>query len=136
VSATITPLRRGEPFNLLVVDADAVTRCLVCDELRGEGYRVLEASSGADAVSVLRSMPVHLVLVDLSLPGPVDGLATARFATDLRPRPKVILASIGPPDGTADLEEIGPRVSKPYSVPDVIEAVRRSLDPMAPGDGT
>ena len=54
---------------------------------------MLEASSVADAVAILGTVPVHLVFVDLHVPGPRDGLRVARFAQDLHLPPRIILTS-------------------------------------------
>ena len=67
MSATITPLHPRAKPTLLVADRDPVARCLVCDRLREEGYRVLEAHSPDAAMAILTSLPVHLLLVDAAL---------------------------------------------------------------------
>jgi CheY-like chemotaxis protein len=116
--------------NLLVVEDDADTRCRVADALRAEGFKVLEASSGEDALEVLQAMPVHLVFAEIHLPGPVGGLAVARLALTCPLPPKIILTG----DATAeaaipDLDGFGPFIPKPYSAADVVDIVRRALDP-------
>ena len=130
MTATITPLRSSGPLTLLVIDDDAVTRCILCDALRGAGYKVLEASSGADALTILAKMPVHLVLLDPFLCGSIDSGAVAREAAALRPPPKVILAA--PPGGgspeTADLPGTDLAAAQPYAVPTILAIVRQALD--------
>lgn len=128
-AAKVVALYPAGRFSLLVVEDDAVTRFRVSDALRAEGFKVLEASSGEDAVAVLEAMPVHLVFADINLPGGVSGLDVARFAKTRNPQPKIILTADAPPSDIPDLNEIGPFIPKPYSAADVAERVRRSLDP-------
>ncbi len=132
MTATITPLRPAAPLALLVVDDDAVMRCVLCDGLRCAGYKVFEASSGADALTIMGEMPVHLVLLDPSLEGAVDGRIVARAAA-LRPAPKVILASsTGDPSRTTDVPGGDLVVAKPYAVPRILELVRQVFDAQGP----
>lgn len=61
---------------ILVCDDDAdIVRALRI-YLTGEGYEVLTASDGAEAVDVVRSAPVQLVLLDVMMPG-LDGIGAA-----------------------------------------------------------
>jgi CheY-like chemotaxis protein len=129
-AASVTRLRRSQPLNLLVVEDDVITRCVICDELRALNFRVLEASSGEDALAVLKTLPVHLLFVDLHMPGSVDGVGVARYAHGLRPSPRIILTSgkIGPGE-IAGLDAFGPFLRKPYPVSQAVDLIRRSLDP-------
>src|ERR671932_1456019 len=69
---------QSRPPAVLVVDDEPLVRNLVADVLRDEGYRVLEARNGRDAVRVVNQQlePSEypcLVLLDLMLPE-MDGL--------------------------------------------------------------
>lgn len=134
-AAKVTPLRRATP-SLLVVEDDAVTRCLICDQLRLEGFKVLEASSAEDAIAILQTVPIHLLLVDVSMIGERNGPDVAGFAKTCRPVPKILLtADETDADDTETLREFGPLIRKPYVISQVVEVVQRSLDPTM-GDGT
>jgi len=63
----------AEPSILVVDDQFTVRACLV-QLLRGQGYRVLDASDGIEALAILRSQPVHLILADIMMPR-MDGYA-------------------------------------------------------------
>jgi DNA-binding response OmpR family regulator len=65
-----------EPRILLVEDDERIRQALGL-ALADEGCEVLEAQSGEDALELLASATVDLVLLDLMLPG-VDGLAVCR----------------------------------------------------------
>ncbi|HQR25630.1 MAG TPA: response regulator transcription factor [Nocardioides sp.] len=62
---------------VLVVDDEAPIRSILAAYLRGEGYAVVEASTGAQALAALAVEPPQLVLLDIGLPD-VDGLEVLR----------------------------------------------------------
>ena len=63
--------------HILVVEDDPFVREVLEIYLRGEGYRVTLAHDGNEMRSVLSNDPVHLVIMDLRLPGE-DGFALTR----------------------------------------------------------
>src|SRR6202049_734199 len=68
--------------------------------LSGEGYEVLETPSGADAVARVKEGEPDVALVDLMMPGELDGMATLGRLRDVAPDLPVIMMSGGP--GLAD----------------------------------
>ena len=58
---------------ILVVDDDKNLRRLYRAELEAEGYRVLLASDGAQALTVVREEHPDIVIMDIRMPG-MDGL--------------------------------------------------------------
>ncbi len=62
---------------VLVVEDDRFLQDNVRKLLEGEGYTVLIANSGEDALSLLERDPAELVVLDIGLPG-IDGLTTCR----------------------------------------------------------
>jgi HAMP domain-containing protein/CheY-like chemotaxis protein/signal transduction histidine kinase len=54
--------------NLLIVEDDAQARASLRDLLQGDDVTVSEASTGAEAVALLKSQPVDCMLLDLGLP--------------------------------------------------------------------
>ncbi|MBI4466893.1 MAG: response regulator [Acidobacteria bacterium] len=62
---------------VLVVDDDAESRRLAVRLLEEIGWRAVEASDGRAAVELAGRVPLDLVLLDLRLPGEVDGLRAA-----------------------------------------------------------
>ncbi|MDU0204848.1 response regulator transcription factor [Paenibacillus sp. MAH-36] len=58
---------------VLVVDDDAEIREVIHVYLRNEGYQVLEASDGLEALNVLKSNEVHLIILDVMMPR-MDGI--------------------------------------------------------------
>lgn len=56
--------------SILVVDDDPEMRALLLDVLRNEGYDVVEAKDGTEAVLALRARRFDLILMDKNMPGP------------------------------------------------------------------
>ncbi len=62
---------------ILVVDDEANIADLVDMYLRKEGFRVLKAGTGEDALAAAKREPPRLVVLDVGLPG-IDGLEVCR----------------------------------------------------------
>ncbi|MBO0810971.1 MAG: response regulator transcription factor [Microlunatus sp.] len=71
--------------NILLIEDDARVRRALRLALEDEGYRVAEASDGADGLSRLYSCPPDVVLLDLMLPD-MDGFGVCR---DMRRQSRV-----------------------------------------------
>ena len=84
----------ASPFSILLVDDVRAVRRAVSPFLEFEGYHVLEAEDGLEALTLLDDEPVDLVLLDISMPG-MDGFEVLtqlrqRFAPETLP---VIIAT-------------------------------------------
>src|SRR4051812_46914271 len=110
-AASVTVLPRRTPPTILVVEDDARLRCLVSDELRGMGFRVLEAGSAQETLTVVDAVRVDLLFIALDLPGAQSGLETAHLAGARQKPMRIIVASS---DGGIDPGGLGPLVRKPY----------------------
>jgi two-component system, response regulator, stage 0 sporulation protein F len=58
---------------ILVVDDDEAIRTLLQEELEDEGYKVLIATNARDALKMVASEALDLVVLDVRMPG-MDGL--------------------------------------------------------------
>jgi CheY-like chemotaxis protein len=63
---------------VLIIDDDADVRWALGAILDFEGYHVLEAVSGQEGVDLVRAHQPDLVLMDLEMPGLMDGYAAAK----------------------------------------------------------
>ena len=75
---------------ILVTDDEQDIRSLYERELLAEGYRVLLAKNGDEALKIVRSEPVDLVVLDIRMAGK-DGLETLREILSEKRHTNVIL---------------------------------------------
>ena len=127
-AASVTTFPRRMPPTILVVEDNVLTRPAISDELRAHGFKVLEASSAGEAITVLDTMRVDLLFVDIHLPGAHDGLDVARHVHTSGMITRVILTS-GVSDASTipGLDALGPFIRKPYLISRVIGLVGESL---------
>jgi two-component system, cell cycle sensor histidine kinase and response regulator CckA len=116
---------------ILVVDDDPWVRGLTRDVLAGEGYRMLEAEDGQDAIRVAAEHPgpIHLLLTDVVMPG-MNGCELAAGLVPLLPGLKVMFMSAYDRDSlvTSGLNPIGPVITKPFTTEYLCRRVRMLLD--------
>jgi DNA-binding response OmpR family regulator len=80
---------------LLIVEDDPNLRLLYEEEFREEGYHVLTAASGEEALEIARRSKVAGVVLDIRLGG-MDGLEVMRRLLDVSPDTVVVLNSAYP----------------------------------------
>jgi DNA-binding NtrC family response regulator len=76
--------------SILVVDDDPEMRALLYDVLRNEGYEVVEAKDGTEAVLALRSRAFDVIVMDKNMPGP-SGLDLLPGFRRVAPHSQVIM---------------------------------------------
>jgi CheY-like chemotaxis protein len=116
---------------VLVVEDDDRVRRLTARRLTDLGYRVLEASHGAEALTVLGGTPdVEIVFSDLVMPGGMSGLDLARLVRERHPEVRMILTS-GYSAGLmnqTDLAQLDLQVlRKPYRQAELARVFRAAL---------
>ena len=77
---------------ILVVDDDDSIRRLIELELKDDGYEVLTAANAQDALKLVQTEPLDLVILDIRMPG-MDGLEALPRILGLKEGLKVILNS-------------------------------------------
>jgi CheY-like chemotaxis protein len=110
---------------ILVVDDEAIARNYMERALTQEGYHVLLASHGEEALDVLRSTrrKVALVITDLVMPGMGGHAFSIEMARLPSPPPVLYISAYEKPRG-----EMGRRfLQKPFSIDDLAKAVRQLL---------
>jgi CheY-like chemotaxis protein len=85
------PARKG---TILVVDDELPLRSVLARQLRSEGYDVLEAGYGSQALEIARSSPdpIDLVLSDIVMPGMIGTELAQRLMAE-HPGIRVVLMS-------------------------------------------
>jgi DNA-binding response OmpR family regulator len=134
VSRTVS----GVGGRVLVVDDEAEIRELCRVNLEFEGFEVIEASNGRDALEAVRRHRPDVVFLDLMMPG-IDGwdvlheLKTDDETADI---PVVLLtAKSGEDDQMRGWEKgILEYVSKPFNPLSLAEWAKRAMQPRDPAD--
>jgi len=112
---------------ILIVEDYPVTQRVLSLTLRNNGYEVLIAGNGLEAIALLEQSPVDLALVDIAMPE-MDGLALLRHLREdprFQSLPIVMLTASGQDDDRALALSIGANgfLSKPASSQQLIETV-------------
>ncbi|MBI4860516.1 MAG: PAS domain S-box protein [Candidatus Riflebacteria bacterium] len=125
-------LEGGE--NVLLVEDESMLRRLVKETLESHGYRVVSASTAANALAAFaRSRSrIDLVLTDIVLPGGKTGWELARELCKRQPDLTVIYTSayskdLLPPDDAAPVT-VPNFIQKPCHLRDLVATIRRTLD--------
>ena len=112
---------------ILLVDDDESVREMVGRVLQAEGYVVLAATSGAEALKIAESHRVDLVLLDLNMPGQ-GGWDTFERLTFQNPLLAVIIITARPNQLFTSLSAgAGALLEKPFDYGKLIETVRALL---------
>ena len=113
------------PRPVLVVDDDDDIRAAERQLLKDNGYRVVEARDGAEALWFMQHDPPSLVVLDVQMPG-VDGPSFAReLRMGLRHVPLVILTAAVDPRREADRCNAEAYLAKPFDSDDLLRMVRK-----------
>src|SRR5215475_13915092 len=88
------PEHENKAVTVLVVEDEEVMRTKLAEELQEAGYSVVEASDGTEAVEILTLRPdVKIVISDVRMPGPIDGVELCRRVRSGYPGIKIVLSS-------------------------------------------
>lgn len=116
---------------VLVVDDEEMVRRLAARILLGEGYRVLEASGGEEAVRILQrsSSRIDGVLTDVAMPG-LGGRQLGETISRCWPKVRVLFMSGFPARRIVDegeLDPTAPFIQKPFTSEQLTRKVRQLL---------
>jgi len=78
---------------ILVVEDEFLIRFMLSDELRDAGYQVIEACDATEAVAVLKTVQPDLIISDVRMPGPLDGMGLLALVRETTPALPVIIIS-------------------------------------------
>jgi PAS domain S-box-containing protein len=121
----------GGSEHVLIVDDDEMQREVAQELLTTLGYHVETAASGEEAVAWLRTHRADILVLDMIMPGGIDGAETYRQAQALQPDQRAIVVS-----GFAESDRVkvalslgaGAYIRKPVTLDRLARAVRAELD--------
>jgi DNA-binding response OmpR family regulator len=118
---------------ILITDDQAEVRELVEVTLSMENYAILQARSGAEAVEIARAEKPDLIIMDVMMPGVIDGFEATRLIKDSADTKdcKVIILSAKGQQIDRDKGKMSGADSyfvKPFSPLELIKKVEETLD--------
>jgi len=135
--AVLTPPSRpqlvdlqGHGQTILVIDDDRDQLAIAVNILEALNYSVAAVSSGEAALDYLRSHSADLLVLDMIMPGGLDGLETYRAVLKTHPHQKALVVS-----GFAETERVQATqrlgaagfVRKPYTVETLARLIKEAL---------
>jgi two-component system KDP operon response regulator KdpE len=116
-----------EPVVVLIEDEAQIRRFLRAT-LTGQGYRLFEATTGADGLVEVASRQPDVVIVDLGLPD-MDGLEVIRRLREWSAVPVIVLSARGQERDKVTALDAGADdyVSKPFSAGELLARIRVAL---------
>jgi len=115
---------------VLLVDDEPAIRMLFASSLRRDGYHVIEAGNGLEAVEAAKGADrIDLVVTDVRMPK-MDGVAMANALREAQPSIRIVFVSGYP----VDVEALGPNscmLSKPFLRADLMNAVHQLTETKA-----
>jgi len=114
---------------ILVVDDEEEIRSLLCSFLEGQGYQVVLASDGNEALDLVETENAQVVILDIKLPG-LNGIEVCKrlkAQEKTRSIPVIIITGFG--DNKLLALDVGADdfVNKPFDMADLLIRVKSAL---------
>jgi DNA-binding response OmpR family regulator len=128
---------RGRPLTLLIVEDEPALREFLTQSLQREGHRTIEAVDGRVALRLAAEHRIDVVLLDVGLPGDLDGHAVCRsLRVDRDTVPIIMITALDAEhDVVAGLESgADDYVTKPFGFDELRSRIRAVLRRAGPRD--
>jgi CheY-like chemotaxis protein len=131
----------GQPteskYLILVVDDSPDNLAVISLYLQHQGYRVVTANNGEDAIAVATQMLPNVILMDINLPN-LDGLGATRRIREtegLRDTPVIAITAFGTEGFQRAAYDVGVSgyLTKPIDLDRMHQLIARLLSPSASG---
>jgi CheY-like chemotaxis protein len=114
---------------VLLIDDNASLRALTAMQLSEEGYEVVSAAGGAEALALIErdARQFDVIVTDFAMPV-ISGLEVIRLARNVRSGwPAVIITGHADAGSIADRPVDVPLLSKPFTTHDLVGAISHTL---------
>ncbi len=121
----------GGTETILVIDDDKIQRDVTTQLLQRLGYIVSSVESGEDAIEFLKHTPQDLIILDMVMPGGIDGAETFEKIVEFNPAQRsVIVSGYSESARVRVAQELGAGsfVRKPLTRRAIATVVRSELD--------
>lgn len=117
-------------YRILVVDDESIVHSFVSDALEDDGFNILTASNGMEALEIFEREPVDLLITDIRMPK-MDGVELVKRAKAIKPDLMVIYMT-----GYANLNSAKDAIKqgasdyimKPFELNEIRQAVYKAID--------
>ncbi len=113
---------------ILLIEDELQMRRFLRITLQGEGYRLIEAATGADGLREAAIKNPSIVLLDLGLPD-IDGIEVARKLREWSTVPVIVISARGQEDDKVKALDAGANdyLTKPFGVGELMARIRVAL---------
>jgi two-component system, cell cycle sensor histidine kinase and response regulator CckA len=114
---------------ILIVEDESIVQLDLQVQLERLGYRVVGvASRGEEAVAKAKELKPDLVIMDVRLDGPMDGIEAARQIRAAQATPVVYVTAYAASIAHAEPQDVfGPCLSKPFRTAELQATIARTL---------
>lgn len=115
---------------ILVIEDDKSVREFLADQLADQGYKIMTADNGAEAVECVQNSKFHVVICDLRMPG-MNGIQTLEAIKKIDPMVPIILSS-GHGNAEAAVEAMKKGayhfLQKPFRMNELFRLIEKALE--------
>jgi DNA-binding response OmpR family regulator len=123
-----------DPKKIIIVDDDADIVRIVSTMLSGQGWQVLTAHGGEEALATIRRELPDLMLLDLMMPH-MTGIEVLKEARRIAPRMRVVMiTAFGDVESYLEAMDLGAceYINKPFETAELLAMIRNvSTQPLA-----
>ncbi len=118
---------------ILIVDDQKEVRELVEITLRADGYQIFQAKNGRDAIETVKAHKPDVVIMDIMMPGELDGLEATRILKRNPDTHSVKIIMLTAKGQSTDFEEgfaagADGYFTKPFSPLDLIKKIEEIIE--------
>lgn len=115
---------------IVVAEDESIVRLDLKEMLENQGYLVVgEATDGKSAVNLARELKPDLLLMDIKMPGELDGIAAAKILAEERVAPVLLLTAFSDREFVDRARESGVMgyIVKPFGEAELVPAIEVAL---------
>ena len=122
----IAPEGKSASLTVLVAEDEVLLRLMISDHLRESGFNVLEAANGDEARKIISAIErVDVVVSDVHMSTPAEGLELARWLGQHYPEMPVILTSGSATVAAGSVWKVHANITDFVPKPYVVESMER-----------
>lgn len=120
---------RNSNYTILLADDEPSMRINIVELLADEGYSIIEASNGVEALKLAKKFSPNLVLLDIKMPE-LNGLDTLKHLKKSHPQiPVIIFTAFGSNERPIEAMKLGAfdYLEKPFDIDEFLEILKKAL---------